>query len=287
VPVREIAVGDIAVVYDGEMIPVDGRVVSGRATVDQRAITGEAMTVIKGRGDKLFAASVVQEGKLYLRAERAAENSLAAEIVRMVESVPTGETRMQNYAEKFADRLVAPSLGIAGLMYLLSRDVNRLLSLLIVDFGTGIRVAAPTAMLASMSAAAGRGVLIRGGNRMERLSNVDSMVFDKTGTLTLGRARVVDVISYKRSLSTEKILSVAAAVEMRFRHPVAFATVAKARERQVSIPSRTHSKYHVGLGVEARVNGFFVHLGSERFLRNQQISINESLSDCREASRNG
>jgi P-type E1-E2 ATPase len=113
------------------------------------------------------------------------------------------------------------------------------------------------------------------------------MVFDKTGTLTLGRARVVDVISYKRSLTTEKILSVAAAAEMRLKHPVALATVAKARERQVPVPSRTHSKYHVGLGVEARVNGYFVHLGSERFLRNQQISINKSLSNCREASRNG
>jgi Cu2+-exporting ATPase len=205
----------------------------------------------------------------------------------MVESIPTGETRMQNYAEKFADRLVAPSLGVAGLTYLLSRDVNRMLSVLIVDFGTGIRVAAPTAVLASMSGAVRRGILIRGGNRMERLSNLDSMVFDKTGTLTLGRPRVVEVISYERSFPREEILAVAAAAEMRLKHPVAFATVTKAREEQVTIPSRSGSKYHVGLGVEAQVNGYCVHLGSERFLRNSEINIRRASNNCHTASRNG
>jgi heavy metal translocating P-type ATPase len=288
VPVREIGVGDIVVVYDGEMIPVDGQVVSGRAIVDQRTITGESMPVAKGRADKVYAASVVHQGKLYLRANRAAADSLAAQIVQMVDAMPAGETRMQNYAEKFADRLVAPSLGLAGLMYLLTRDLNRMLSMLIVDFGTGIRVAAPTSVLASISAGVRQGVVIRGGNRMERLSEIDSMIFDKTGTLTRGAPSVVDVISYdERSFPSHKILEVAAAAELRFKHPVALATVAKAREAQISIPSRTDSRYHVGLGVEAQVNGYYVHFGSERFLRKKQINIRSCLSNSRQANRNG
>jgi heavy metal translocating P-type ATPase len=288
VPVSEIAVGETVIVYDGEMIPVDGRVLSGGAAVDQRTITGEAMPIAKRRGDKVFAASVVQEGKVYLRAERAAADSLAAQIVHMVESAPIGETRMQNYAEKFADKLVAPSLGVAGLLYFLSRDINRMLSVLIVDFGTGIRVAAPTAVLAAMSGAIGHGVLIRGGSRMERLCDLDSMVFDKTGTLTLGMPQITAVISYnERGFPAAKILGVAAAAEVRFKHPVAFATVAKAREERIPVPPRTSSKYHVGLGVEAQVNGYHVHLGSERFLRQHHINIKRSLSNCRHASGNG
>jgi Cu2+-exporting ATPase len=287
VRVSEIVPGDVVIVYDGEMIPVDGRVIKGRASIDQRAITGESMPAAKGRGDKVYAASLVHEGKLYLHAEKPASDSLAAQIVQMVESAPMGETRTQNYAEKFADRLVAPTLGAAGLLYGLSGDLNRTLSVLIVDFGTGIRVAAPTAILASISGAVRHGVLIRGGNRMERLSNVDAMVFDKTGTLTRGRPRVVDVISYKRGFPENEVLRVAASAEIRFKHPVAFATVAKAREQAIPLSPRTESKYHVGLGVEAQVNGYFVHLGSGRFLRNCGIDIGRGLSDSRAASSDG
>jgi P-type Cu2+ transporter len=223
-----------------------------------------------------------------VRAERPAADSLVAQIVNMIESTPVGETRMQNYAEKFADRLVAPSLGLSGLLYLLTRDVNRLLSALIVDFGTGIRVAAPTSVLATISAAAGSGVLIRGGSAMERLAEVDSVVFDKTGTLTLGTPRITEVISYEgSSFPSRKVLEVAAAAELRLKHPVALATVAKARESQVSIPARGNSKYRIGLGIEASVNGYYVHVGSERFLRDEQIDINGASGNCRQANRNG
>jgi Cu2+-exporting ATPase len=274
VAVTTIEPRDVVVVYDGEMVPIDGQVIRGRALIDQRAITGESMPITKAVKDKVFAASVVHEGKIYVRAQRSAADSLAAEIVRMVESQPTGETRIQNYAEKFADRLVSPTLGFAGLMYLASRDVNRMLSVLIVAFGTGIRVAAPTTILASMSGAVRRGVLIRGGNRMERLSKLDSIVFDKTGTITTGVPRVVEVVSYnERHFPADQLLAVTALAELRCRHPVAFATVAAARRRHLLIPDRRNSTYHVGMGVEAQVNGYHVHAGSERFLRQNGIRI--------------
>jgi len=288
VPVKEIAVGDTVVVYSGEMIPVDGEVISGSASVDQRSISGESMPVLRESGDRVYATSLMHEGKLYIKATHRAVDSLAAQIVRMVEAAPVGETRIQNYAEKFADRLVLPTLGLAGGLYALTSNLDRTLSALIVDFGTGIRVAAPTAVLASMVGAAQRGVLIRGGRHMENLSRVDAVVFDKTGTLTEGAPRIVDIISYKkRSFSPHEVLRIAAAVETRFKHPVAIATLAKAHEYQIDIPERSDSKYSVGMGVEASVNGYYVHLGSERFLRESGISIACASTNCRDAARSG
>jgi heavy metal translocating P-type ATPase len=284
-PVKEIEPGDTVVVYAGEMVPVDGVVISGIASVDQSTITGEAMPVEKHPEDRLYAASVVYEGKLYLKAECRAQDALAAQIVKMVESSPVGETRMQNYAEKFADRLVAPTIALAGLSYLLTRNLDLMLSILIIDFGTGIRVAAPTTVLASISAAAGRGVLIRGGNRMERLARIDAVVFDKTGTLTRGTPEITGVLSYKEpTFSARQVLEVAAAAEMRFSHPVALATVAKARAEGLEVPVRSDSRYAIGLGVEAQVNGYVVHVGSSRFFQDQAINMKAALADCQRAS---
>ncbi len=161
-----------------------------------------------------------------------------------------------------------------------------MLSALIVDFGTGIRVAAPTAVLASISAAVKQGILIRGGRALEQLSEVDSVVFDKTGTLTVGAPIITEIISCnERAFPPRKILEIAAAAEMRLKHPVALATVAKAREAQLTIPPRTRSRYQIGRGVEARVNGYFVHVGSERFLHDNQINLNGAASYARLGAR--
>lgn len=288
VPVNKIVVGDTVIVYPGEMIPVDGEVIRGRASVDQKTITGESLPVERRTGHKVYAATVVREGKLYLRATHVGANTTAAQIVRLVEEAPVGETRIQNYAEKFADRLVAPSLGVAGSLYCVSGDVNRLLSMVIIDYGTGIRVAAPTSILASMIHAARQGVFIKSGSHMEKLDRVDTMVFDKTGTLTLGVPRVLDIISYnERDFSRRKVLELAASAEARFTHPVAEAIVAKAREEQIRIPERVGSHYHIGLGVEVQVNGYFIQLGSERFLREKQVKLDSATSDLKSLNQRG
>ena len=282
VPANEIRMGDTVVVYSGGMIPVDGSVISGIATVDQKTITGESLPVERRAGDKVYAATVIREGKLYLRAERIGSETTAAQIVRLVEEAPVGETRIQNYAEKFADRLVAPSLAAATGLYAMSQDLNRLLSMIIIDYGTGIRVAAPTSILASMTHAARQGILIKGGSQLEKLNKVDTIVFDKTGTLTQGEPRVLDVSSYDhRNFKPRKILALAAAAEARLRHPVAQAILAKAHEMKVRIPERSESHYSIGLGVEAQVNGYAIHIGSERFLREKNIKLDGSIGDLR------
>lgn len=229
---------------------MDGEVTQDHAEVDQKTITGESLAVERTKGDKVFAATVVREGKLYIRAERVGAKTTAAQIVNLIANAPVCETRAQNYAEKFADKLVAPSLAFAGSLYAVSGDLDRLLSMAIIDLGAGLRVAAPTSIRAAMTYAARRGIFIKGGNSMEKLNQVDTIVFDKTGTLTRGLPQVIGITSFdERNFPARKILSLAAAAEMRLKHPVACAILSKAHEERVEIPERDDSAYRIGRGV--------------------------------------
>jgi Cu2+-exporting ATPase len=279
IPAIELAIGDEIVVYPGEMIPADGEIILGEAHVDQKAITGESLPVTRGVGQTAFAATVIHDGQLTIRAQRVGVETMAGQIARLVDDAPRGDTRMQNHAEKFADRLVAPSLALATGVATLTRDFDRFLSLVIVDYGTGIRVAAPTAVLSSMTHAARVGVIIKSGAHMERLAEVDTVVFDKTGTLTYGSPAVVDVISYLDSITPNHLIGLAAAAETRLTHPVAEALRNKARQLQVNVPACDETQYRLGLGVEGQVNGYYLHVGSDRFMRQSGISLEVAATD--------
>jgi Cu2+-exporting ATPase len=279
VPARELAVGDLVVVYPGEMISVDGEVIEGTAMVDQKTITGEGLPVPRGKGEMVFAATAIREGQITLRAVRVGVETVAGQIAQLVVNAPIGDTRMQNHAERFADRLVAPTLTLAVGTAAVSADFQRFLSLVIVDYGTGIRVAAPTAVLSSMTYAARSGIIIKSGGHMETLSRVDTIVFDKTGTLTHGTPEVIDVIPYSNRLTPEHLLGLAVAAESRLTHPVADALRAAAAARGIEAPICDAPDYKVGLGIEGQVNGAYVHLGSERFLRGSNIRVKQAAAD--------
>src|SRR5215475_1586314 len=206
VSATELAEGDLVVVYPGEMIPVDGEIIEGQATIDQKTITGEGLPVNRGVGETAFAATVIREGQITVRALRVGTATTAGQIVHLVESAPIGDTRMQNHAERFADRLVTPTLALAAGTAAVSGDFNRFLSLVIVDYGTGIRVAAPTSVLSSMTHAARAGMIIKSGGHMEKLAEVDTIVFDKTGTLTHGTPAVIDVVPYQDHITPNHLL---------------------------------------------------------------------------------
>ena len=219
VPASQLAVDDHVVVYPGDVIPVDGEIIDGHAMIDQKTITGEGLPIMRGKGEAVFAATVIRDGQLTVRAIRVGASTTAGQIAQLVESAPIGDTRMQNHAEKFADRLVAPTLGLAVGTAALTADFNRFLSLVIVDYGTGIRVSAPTAVLASMTHAARAGIIIKSGAHMERLAQVDTLIFDKTGTLTHGAPVVLDVISYEHGVTERHLLGLAAAAETQLQAP--------------------------------------------------------------------
>jgi heavy metal translocating P-type ATPase len=279
VAATELEAGNLVVVYPGEMIPVDGEIIDGHATIDQKTITGEGLPVSRGKGETAYAATVIREGQITIRALRVGSATTAGQIVRLVESAPIGDTRMQNHAERFADRLVTPTLALAAGTAAVTGDFNRFLSLVIVDFGTGIRVAAPTSVLASMTHAARAGIIIKSGGHMEKLATVDTVVFDKTGTLTHGTPAVIDILSYQNHITPNHLLGLAAAAETKLQHPVAEALRSKARELGVNVPPCNETQYRLGLGVEGQVNGYYVHVGNERFMRQSDIVIEKSVRD--------
>jgi heavy metal translocating P-type ATPase len=279
IPATELVAGDSVVVYPGEMIPVDGEVLHGHGMIDQKTITGEGLPVSRNVGDAVFAATILREGQMTVRALRVGTDTTAGQIARLVDSAPIGDTRMQNHAERFADRLVTPTLGLAIGTALLSRDFNRFLSLVIVDYGTGIRVAAPTAVLSSMTHAARAGIVIKSGGHMEKLAGVDTVVFDKTGTLSVGTPHVVNMQSFNRHVTAEHLLELAVAAETHLQHPVAEALREKCRELQLLPPPCDETEYRIGLGVEGRVNGYYMHVGSERFLRQNDIRVDHITAE--------
>ena len=279
VPAKELEVDDLVVVYPGEMIPVDGEIIDGHAIIDQKTITGEGLPVNRGKGEAAFAATVIRDGQITMRAQRVGAATTAGQIAHLVESAPIGDTRMQNHAERLADGLVVPTLALAGGTAVVSADFNRFLSLVIVDYGTGIRVAAPTSVLSSMTHAARAGIIIKSGGHMERLAEIDTLVFDKTGTLSHGVPEVIDIIAYQRHVTPAHLIGLAAAAETRLQHPVAEALRAKARELVVNLPPCDETKYLVGLGVEGQINGYYVHVGNQRFMRQSDIDVGRAADD--------
>jgi Cu2+-exporting ATPase len=272
----------------GDLVPADGDVCTGVAAVDQRHITGESAPATRRVGDRVFAGSSLVEGSITVCVTAAGTDTVVAKIVELVESAPVGETRIQNYAEKFADRLVTPLLGANVALLAATANLDRFMSLAIVDYGTGIRVAAPTSVLASMTRAAREGILIKSGCHVEHLANLKGIAFDKTGTLTCGHLAVLEVISWCGALSSDRVLQLAAAAEVQLRHPVARALVAHARTvRGLKLPDCDDVQFTIGMGVAARIAGHLVQVGSERFMRHQGVAVRQAQTFLEEVEREG
>ncbi len=267
---RELCRGNHIVIYPGSRIPADGVIVDGCVSVDEKALTGESVPRERFVGDRVMAASVAVHGQATAVIERAGGDTVAARIVRILEGTGRKPMTLQRNAERSADQLVLPTFAIAGGAWALSSQVDRLASVLITDFGTGVRVAVPTAALAAMTLAAREGVLVKGATFLERLSEVDTIVFDKTGTLTEGMPEVVAVRRLQGgTLGVIEIAALAAAAESNQSHPIADALRrhAAATEAPAWHPVQGTEVYRIGLGLEAKVNGRQVRVGNARMMR--------------------
>lgn len=272
IPADQVAVGDIVVVYPGELVPVDGDVIRGIACVNQSSLTGESLPVEVHAESHVFAGTHLEQGKIYIRCTAGVKDSRAGRVIEMVKSAPVFETRTQNYASQLADKLVLPILGTAAICGALTHNITRVMSILIFDFSTGIRISAPTAILSSMQRAGRHGILIKSGGAVERLSQVDAIVLDKTGTLTLGEPQVTSVIALN-GYNENDVLAFAAAVEERLHHPAARAIQRYAHKHLNKIPDRDDSAHRTGMGVGAHVEGKSVLCGSRRFMHAENIDV--------------
>lgn len=271
IPIQDVQRGDTVIVYPGEQVPIDGSILRGKALLDEQKLTGESMPVLKKKGQPVFASTLVREGRIYILTERVGNDTRAGQSIKLMQEAPVHDTRMENYAIKFAQKAVVPTLLLGGAVFAATRNPSRAASVLTLDFATGIRVSVPTTVLAALTYAARRGILIRSGRALEQLAEVDTIVFDKTGTLTKGEVDVVSVESLNPATSRLRVLELAAAAEQRLTHPVAEAIVRYAEAEQVAILPRSKWDYQLGLGVQALIDGETVYVGSDRFLRDRGI----------------
>ena len=278
VSVKTLGCGDVIVVDAGAAIAADGIVTRGTALVDEKALTGESMPREKREGDRVLAATVVLEGQLTVTIDRVGSDTTASKIVQILEGAGAKPMTLQRHVERTADRLVLPTFAVAGGAAALAADVSRMTSVLITDFGTGIRISVPTCALSSMTAMARRGVLVKGGQFLERLARADVVVFDKTGTLTSGEPTVFDVEVIGDARTARDVVALAAAAEARQNHPVAHALREHARRMGIDTAADADAgdvvedvRYEIGLGLSARVRGLAVLVGGKRLFDAEHV----------------
>ncbi|MGC9505331.1 HAD-IC family P-type ATPase [Baaleninema sp.] len=274
IPIEDVKRGDTVIVYPGEQVPVDGTILRGRATLDEQKLTGESLPSLRRSGETVYASTLVREGQIYLRAEFLGADTRAGQMLQLLQKAPLQDTRIENYAAKIADRAVLPTLILGGTLLFTTRNAARAASIFTLDFATGIRVSVPTTVMAALSAAARRGILIKSGRALQQIARVDAIVFDKTGTLTQGDVAIIGVRTASDAIDEREVLRVAAAAEQRITHPVAAAITAYAKARDVEIPPRQQWDYCVGLGIKAQINGTSVLVGSERFMVAEAVDLN-------------
>jgi Cu2+-exporting ATPase len=274
IPVEALHPGDKVVVPTGHAIVADGTIVSGSAEVDEQALTGESALVVKEEGDPVLASTVLAEGQVVVEVESSGKDTEAAKIEAVLQSIGTKPLTLQRDALAFAGRLVLPTFGVAGLAAAWGADVTRGVSVLITDFGTGIRIAVPTCAMTAVALAAREGVLVKGAQYLERLSKTDVIIFDKTGTLTQGVPEVVEVVP-KKGFKKSTLIALAASAEAHYEHPVAKALTAYARLKQIPLlqPEVGSEDYAVGKGVSARIDGRRVRVGKASWMKSQDLKL--------------
>ncbi|QWK20167.1 MAG: heavy metal translocating P-type ATPase [Hydrogenobacter thermophilus] len=267
--------GDLVVVYAGEKVPADGSVEEGEALINQASLTGESNPVHKKKGDKVYAGTYLEDGKIYVRVESAGENTTIAKIARIVEESIKEPINIQRRAEEFANRFVLPTVALALGSYLSTGQLSRLSSTLIIDYHTGVHLTTPLAVLSAVAHASSFGILIKSGSKLETLSRTDTFVLDKTGTLTVGSPSIEDVVGIE--LPDEEVLLYAASLDQRITHPVAKAIVKLAQSNGMELIPRENSQYHIGMGIEGELQGTRFMLGSTRFMQKKKVKIGQEI----------
>jgi Cu+-exporting ATPase len=265
VDISQVTPGDIVVVRPGEQIPVDGEVIAGQATVDQAAITGEPMPVEVGIGSNVFAATIIHLGSIKIRATRVGAASTFGRVISMVEEAETHRADVQRIADKFSAYYLPVVATIALLTFLLRRDPLSTAAVLVVACSCSFALATPIAMLASIGAAAKRGLLIKGGKYLETLAQTDVVLVDKTGTLTLGKPTIVDIVPLNGITATE-LLALAASAERYSEHPLAEAVRNAAQAQGLALAPADEFEVVPGCGVRASIAGSRIAVGSSRII---------------------
>ncbi|MCB8815014.1 heavy metal translocating P-type ATPase [Desulfosporosinus shakirovi] len=274
ISLSEIQVEDLVLGQTGNKISIDGIIVEGEAVIDQAAITGEFMPVVRKKGERVFAGTVIQSGNVTVKAEKVGDDTAVSRIVSMVEDASNNKAQIQVYADRFSAQLIPLNFALAGIVYLTTKSVVRASNMLIIDYSCGVRLSTATALSAAIHTAAKNGILLKGGNLIEAMAEADTLILDKTGTITEGKPKITSIVT-KKNATEEEVIKLAAAAEETSNHPLAFAIISKMRRSGWTIPEHTETIVHVARGVETKVENQTVRVGNRKFMEENGIEISE------------
>ena len=277
IPVDEIKIGDTLRILPGESVPVDGEIIVGTSSLDQSIMTGESLPIDKEVGDEVFCGTMNLYGSIDIKATSLGENSSLQKLIDLVKAADEKQAPTQRIADKWATWLVPVALTIAIVAWLVTGNIERGVTVLVVFCPCALILATPTAIMAAIGQATKYGVLIKSGEALEILGGLNTLVFDKTGTLTYGNLEVSDVISLKDDLTSEDLLKIVASCEKLSEHPLAKAIVKNAKEAHIDIEEPQDFKMYPGKGVTCTNSYGKIYAGNSKFLSEYNIDVDCQL----------
>jgi heavy metal translocating P-type ATPase len=271
VSIDEIVKGDSVLVQTGEKISVDGVIERGSAVIDQSSITGEYMPVTKKTGEEVFAGTIIKSGSITVKAEKVGDERTVSRIIKLVEDASFNKANIQSYADTFSAQLIPLNFLLAGIVYFSTRNVQKALSMLVIDYSCGIRLSTATAFSAAINTAAKNGILIKGSNYLEELSKSDTVIFDKTGTITEGKPKIQTLQVLEKNMKEDEFLAFAAAAEETSSHPLAVAILNEVKNRGIKIPEHKDTEVKISRGIETFVNDDVIRVGSKKYMKENDI----------------
>ena len=268
---------DILRILPGETIPVDGTIIRGDTSVDQSIMTGESLPVDKTTGDDVFCGTINRFGAIDMKATRVGEDSSLQKLIRMVEEAENKKAPMERIADRCASWLVPAALLIAIIAGLVTKDIVRAVTVLVVFCPCALVLATPTAIMAAIGQATKHGVIIKSGETLEKMGKVDTIAFDKTGTLTYGRLEVCNIIPFDPDIDEDLLLSLAASAEAKSEHPLGKAIVSFAKEKEIALTESTDFKMTAGKGILAGISGKKILCGNEKFLLSCNVILKNNV----------
>ena len=285
IPAEEIRKGDVLRILPGEIIPVDGKILTGETSVDQSIMTGESLPVDKTVGDEVFCGTINRFGTIDITATKVGEDSSLQKLIRMVQDAENKQAPMQRIADRVASWLVPVALLIAILAYAFTGNIVTGVTVLVVFCPCALVLATPTAIMAAIGQATKHGVIIKSGESLEKMGKVDTIAFDKTGTLTYGRLEVSDVISFDSSLTENQLLTLTASTKKKSEHPLGKAIVSRAKGQSLPLTESKDFKMAAGKGISAKVSGRSLLCGNEKYLLEHGVTIDGQVHGTLEKLR--
>lgn len=295
IPIKDVQVNDILIVRPGEKIPVDGIIIEGYSSVDEKVITGESMPVGKKEGDGIIGATINLSGLLKFRASRVGKDTLLAQIIRIVQEALSQKAPIQRLVDRisayFAPTVIVVAISafliwyfLAGQSFLFSLTI--FVAVLIIACPCALGIATPTAIMVGTGLGAEKGILIKGGEALETAHKLQAVVFDKTGTLTKGEPSVTDIVSFGGQGSQSQVLKIAAIAEMGSEHPLGKAVVEKAKKEKIEIEEGRNYETQAGKGIKCQYQGKSIFVGNKIFLEENEVAISPEKEEKARALEN-